>query len=327
MSSGITKTDNMAYVGQVPWHSIGNEVPEGVTIPEMRKAASLEWEIGMAPLFYELAPPTGEGFPIRYGIPDRVMYRVDTNTLLDVVGPDYIPAQNDEVLEFFREYLATGDMLLNTAGSLWGGRYVWGLAKLKVGFTLPGGDRVEGHLLVANANKYGRGLIVKFVMERVVCHNTLSIALRESGRQITIAHNRKFDEAARTDAKRKLGLAVDTFASLEKEAIAFSKVALKDEQVTKVLAATFSLELNADEQPLKETRKVKRIRELYLGAGTGAELGSAFGTAWGLLNAVTQYVDHEYGRTRDTRLRNAWFGGGEVTKRRARLALWKEVST
>jgi phage/plasmid-like protein (TIGR03299 family) len=323
MSSGLTAKEKMAYVGEKPWHEFGNPVPAGVSIEEMRQAAGLMWQIELAPLFYELTGAGGE--PTRYGVRDKVMYRADTNTVLDVVGANYVPAQNDEVLEFFREYLATGDLTLETAGSLWGGRYVWGLAKLRVGFTLPGGDRVEGYLLVANANKYGRGMIVKFVMERVVCWNTLTIALTESGRQITIAHNRKFDATARDDAKLKLGLAVDTFASLEKEAVAFANYQLTEKQVNQVLAATFTLELTAEEQPFKETRNVKRVRELYLGAGTGADLQSAQGTAWGLLNAVTQFVDHEYGRSADNRLRNAWFGGGEVTKRRARQALWKAV--
>jgi phage/plasmid-like protein (TIGR03299 family) len=308
----------MSYVGQVPWHGLGNEVTEGVSIEEMLVAAGLTWPIELETLFYTRGDTN-------FGIHDKVMIRGDTNTVLDVVGPDYVPAQNNEVLEFFREYLITGDLALNTAGSLWGGRYVWGLARLKVGFTLPGGDRVEGYLLVANANKYGRGLIVKFVMERVVCHNTLTIALNEGGRQITIAHNRKFDEAARRDAKLKLGLAVDTFASLEKEATTFAAMALEEEQVNRVLAATFSLELTEDEQPLKANRKFNRVKELYLGAGIGAEMASAQGTAWGLLNAVTQFVDHEYGRTQDNRLRNSWFGGGEVVKRRTRQAIWKEA--
>jgi phage/plasmid-like protein (TIGR03299 family) len=319
VSSGITETDNIAYVGQVPWHSLGTEVAEGATIEEMRDAASLGWKIGVASQFFEV-----DG--VRYGSPDRIIYREDTKDILDTVGPDYIPAQNDEVLEFFREYLATGDMTLNTAGSLWGGRYVWGLAKLKVAFELAGGDQVTGYLLVANANKYGRGLIVKFVMERVVCHNTLTIALNETGRQISIAHNRKFDADARQDAKLKLGLAMDTFASLEKEATVFSKTALEEVQVNRVLGATFDLEVAEDEQPVKENRKFKRVKELYLGAGIGADLESAKGTAWGVLNAVTQYVDHEYGRGADKRLRHAWFEGGEVVKRRARQAIWKEAA-
>ena len=72
---------------------------------------------------------------------------------------------------------------------------------------------------------------------------------------------------------------------------------------------------------------MKRVKELYLGAGIGAQLESAAGTGWGLLNAVTQFVDHEYGRTQDNRLRNSWFGGGEVVKRRTRQALLKEATS
>lgn len=316
MSHGITETDQMAYVGKTPWHGLGNEVPEGVSIEEMLKAANLSWRVGRAPLFFEADD-------VRYKLRDRVIYREDTKAVLDTVGPKYVPTQNDEAFEFFRAYLATGDMTLNTAGSLWGGRYVWGLAKLRVGFELPGGDAVTGHLLVANANKYGRGLIVKFVMERVVCHNTLTVALNETGKQITIPHNREFNAAARKDAERKLGLAVDTFASLEKEAQVLAELRLPDAAVTRVLKATFIPKRAEGTDP---TRLMKRVKELYLGAGIGAEMASAQGTGWGLLNAVTQYVDHEYGRTQDGRLRTSWFGGGEVTKRRARQALWKEAS-
>jgi phage/plasmid-like protein (TIGR03299 family) len=314
MSSGITKTDQIAYVGLTPWHSLGNQVPEDVSVEEMIVAANLGWPIEIAPLFFTI---DGK----QHLVPERVMYRGDTNDVLDVVGPIYEPAQNTEVLEFFRDYLATGDLKLNTAGSLWGGKYVWGLAKLKVGFTLPGGDQVEGYLLVANANKYGRGLIVKFVLERVVCHNTLSIALSENGRQVTIAHNRKFDADARRDAQQKLGLAVDTFKNLEKEAQTFAKHKLTDDEVNRVLGITFDLKLD-EEEIYVENRRATRVRELYEGAAIGADLKSATGTSWGLLNSVTQYMDHEAGRSQDTRLRNAWFGGGETIKNRARKALW-----
>ena len=314
MSHGITKTDDMAYVGKEPWHSLGHAVPAGVSIEEMRDTARLGWPIELAPLTFEINGRV-------LAVPHRVMYRGDTEEVLDVVGPDYVPAQNEEVLEFFREYLATGDLALETAGSLWGGKYVWGLAKLKAGFTLAGGDTVGGYLLVANANKYGRGLIVKFVLERVVCHNTITIALNESGRQVTIAHNRKFDAEARRDAQVRLGLAVDTFKSLEKEAQAFSKLKLEDEQVNFVLGKTFSL--NYEDDVYVENRRARRVRALYEGAGIGTELKSANGTGWGLLNAVTQYIDHEAGRTQDTRLRNSWFGGSGVLKSRARSALWE----
>lgn len=314
--------DSMAYAGQTPWHGLGNKVPETASIEEMQVAAGLTWSTKVAALSFKAGSA-------HVKIPRRAMYRDDTNGFLDIVGPEYIPAQNDEVLEFFREYLASGDMTLETAGALDAGRYVWGLGKLKVDFTLPGGDRVEGYLLVCNPNIYGKGLIVKFVMTRVVCQNTLTGALNETGQRVTIAHIRKFDAETRAAAKEAIGLATDAVISLKKEAEAFANLRLTDGAVDSILQEVFGLEMEPDpEQGIERVRHVpttKRIKDLYLGAGIGSQLESAAGTAWGLLNAVTQYVDHEQGKTADARLKNAWFGQGQVRKDKTRQAIWKSL--
>lgn len=332
MSAGLTETDHLAYTGATPWHGLGTEVPEGITVDEMLVAAKLNWRIKLGQLGYDAiirqdgAGPTATNERVeRRTASHQVMYRTDTGEELDVVGPEYVPTQNVEALEFFREYLAAGDMVLSTAGSLWGGRYVWCLADLRNGFTLPGDDEVTGRLLVANPNKYGKGLIVKFVAERVVCHNTLTVALNETGRQITVPHTREFHAEARADAKRKLGLATQALGNLRVEAETFAAHHLPAPGVERVLAATFRYHLDPDGRPLGVSRAAKRVRDLYEGKGMGADLPSARETAWGLLNAVTQFIDHERGRDQDTRVRNAFFGTGETTKNRARAALWKEV--
>ena len=81
---------------------------------------------------------------------------------------------------------------------------------------------------------------------------------------------------------------------------------------------------HSDQQPsnnksgLVNERALKRVQELYDGAGKGADLASAAGTAWGLLNAVTEYVDHERrARSQEYRLDSAWFGQGAALKQRA----------
>src|SRR3990167_7812579 len=287
MAHGITKTDHMAYAGQTPWHEIGTPVKDTLTPEEMAEAAKLGWTIEVAPLRFI-------GLDLKeHTVPQRVMFRSDTLDVLDVVGPKYVPAQNAQILAFFREYVKTGDMKLDTAGSLWGGRWVWGLAKLKDGFTLCEGDTVKGHLLVANPNRYGSGIVVKFVAERVVCHNTLTTALGEKdGRTIVIAHDREFDEPAREDAARRIGLARDSVATFKAEALKFAETKFSDKQVTRVISKTFRVSLNNEEQFAVDKRVTKRIKELYHGQAIGAALPSAAGTAWGLLNAVTQYVDH-----------------------------------
>lgn len=315
MSHEITSTDNMAYVGEKPWHGLGTELPEGCSIEQMQVAAGLNWTIETRPMSYL------DANDIATDAPRKAMLRMDTNELLDVVGPEYIPAQPAEVLEFFRDYLAAGELALSTAGSLKGGRYIWGQADLKDGFTLAGGDEVKGKLLVANPNRYGKGLIVKFVAERVVCWNTLTAALGEGGRQVTIAHNRKMDEEGRRHALRRIGLATTSLLDFKAEAEALSKRQLTEAEVLETLAETFRVPVTDSGELTRQSRTINRVRDFFEGAGMGADLVSARGTAWGLLNAVTQYVDHEYGHTQDARMEHAWFGGGEVMKRRAQTKL------
>jgi len=324
MSHEITSTDGIAYrlsEGD-PWHGLGVGLPDDATLEDYAEGAGLRWRIKTAPVFATLDDGT------HVDVPRKVMYRSDTKQVLDVIGPEYVPAQPDEVLEFFRDYLASGDMTMTTVGSLKAGRYVWAQANLRKGFTLAGGDTVDGRLLIANPNQYGRGLIVKLVMTRVVCANTIRFALTENGRQIVLAHNRTFDKEARDDAARRFGLAADAFENLKHEAEAFAATRIADEaDVTRVLAATWKVPLTEDGEVLmRKSRQVKRCRELYDGAGIGASLPSAAGTAWGLLNAVTQYVDHEMGRGQEAdRAAASMFGDGDKIKGRARKALWQLV--
>lgn len=320
------QSEHVAWRGEKPWTRAGVEVAPDASIDEIRSAAKLDWGTELKPLSYEV---TSADVATRVDVGWRAMVRSDTGALLDIVGPKTIPAQNEEVLAFFRDYLAVGALTLNAAGLIQGGRYVWGLAKLGRGFTLPGGDEVGGHLLVANANKYGKGLIVKLVAERFACWNQVTISLTKGNKVVSIPHNQKFDVAGRAHALAKLGLATDAFASLQKEAETFSELRLDDRSVDRVLAATFrlpALEAVDDTPVWRDTRGAKRVRELFAGAGEGATLISAAGTGWGLLNAVTQYLDHEHGRGDDTRLRNAWFEGGETVKKRARTAIWAEAA-
>ena len=324
MSDKIMNDDGMAYrlsEGH-PWHGKGVGLPDDATLDDYRAAANLNWEIQTAPLFYQRVGPTET---VNVPVNRRVMFRADTLNALDVIGSEYVPAQPSEVLEFFRDYLGSGDMTMTTCGSLSGGRYVWGQANLKEGFTLAGGDEVRGKLLIANPNRYGHGLIAKLVLERVVCWNTLTMALSESGRKIILAHNRKFDEPARRDAMTKFGLAAAGFANIKKEATTFAQTRITDDAaVTKVLAGAFKVPLTEKGELLRDSRQVNRCRDLFDGVGDGAGLASAAGTAWGLLNAVTQYVDHEMGRgDANDRLAFSWFGSGDGIKNRARKALWQ----
>jgi phage/plasmid-like protein (TIGR03299 family) len=313
--------ENMAYVGATPWHGKGNELRKDTPIERWLTSAGLAWPVITTPATYTWVDPQGEAHT-RTTDQHRLLIRGDTGDVLDRVGANYTPFQNAEVLEFFREYLDAGEAFIETAGSLKDGRYIWAMANLESGFQLGTAkqpDRVEGRVLVINPHKYGRGATVKLVSIAVVCWNTLQLALRGKGAELQLWHNRQFDEALRQDAKERLGIARDSLRSLREDAEALVSYPVVVKDAVPIIAELFKGDptVDRDQQP----RTVKRVVDLFDGEGIGATLDSRAETAWGLLNAVTQYVDHERGRSQDARLEFAWLGGGDSLKRRARVRL------
>lgn len=318
--------ETMAYVGETPWHSLGNKVHHGVSIERMMIEAGLEWEVHTRPVLFQpfsgLGDPTAlteterlKGRELWRDTKHRVMFRNSDNHVLDIVGPEYIPVQNSQVLEFFREYVDAGDMELETAGSLQQGRYVWALAKMKAGFTLLGDDKVDGYIFLANPHQYGKGYIVKFTTVRIVCSNTLMMALGGGGAEFKMWHTREFNKELQDEAKRRLGIARERLESFHEDADELARRHMSVEQATAAIARVFAPKL--EKEPLeKQSPTVKRIIDLYNGRAYGANLVSSNGTAWGVLNAATQYLDHEYGKSADARITNAWLGEGDTKKRR-----------
>lgn len=320
MSAG--NIESLAYnvAEGTPWHGLGNPVEDGATVEQMLKAGGLDWEVLTAPVRYYLPGSNIDGVKVapKQMTDDQhfVLFRADTGAVLDIVGRGYVPTQNAEILEFFREYVEAGDMRLDTVGALDGGRRVWAQAIMDRAFELPGGDVVEGRVLLANPHIYGKGMVAKFCATRVVCQNTWTQALSEgSAGEVKLWHNRAFDEATRQEAKRRLGIARERMDAFEEVANRLTELSLDPDVVARLAARVFGVD---EDRPLeKQTPTVKRIVALWEGEGMGADLPSAKGTAWGAFSAFTQYQDWEYGRSQDRRMQVAWFGRGELIKRRA----------
>lgn len=314
--------DTMAYVGEVPWHGLGNALPASPTVEQMREAAGLVWEPELLDLSFEF-----RGQPNISKI-RRALVRSDSGYELDAVGPDYVPIHNVEVLEFFREYAEAGELSLETAGSLDNGRYVWALAKTQESFTVGDADRVEGYVLLANPHRYGHGATAKLTMTRVVCWNTLMAALG-SGREgrVQIWHTKEFNKARRDEVQKQMGIAREGLAQYREQVEQLVALKLETERAQELVLDIFNAPLPEPTQPTawadrweaaKKPKAVGRVLEIYHADLWGQALPTARDTAWGLLNAVTRYVDHESGKTANTRLREAWFNGGtERLKNRA----------
>jgi hypothetical protein len=152
---------------------------------------------------------------------------------------------------------------------------------------------------------------------RVVCNNTLTIAVDGTTKAIKVPHNTRFDPQA---VKKQLGIAVSQW-----DEFMYRMRALAERKVQWHEAMGFFMNVLCDVTPnsklpevLPNERALRKVQSLYEGGGRGATLESAQGTAWGLLNAVTEYVDHERrARSNEYRMDSAWFGQGAQIKHRA----------
>ena len=189
MINGVAQ---MAYAGETPWHGLGAQVSNELSPAQMMEKAGLNWEVKKKSLAYETTSGDSIVVPGK-----QALVRSSDEKLLDIVGDDWNPVQNAEAFEFFSEYVLAGDMEMNTAGSLKGGKNVFALAKVKESFTILGDDQVDSYLLFSNPHQYGKCIDVRFTPIRVVCNNTLTMSLNESSRNsVKMNHRSVFDADA-----------------------------------------------------------------------------------------------------------------------------------
>jgi len=310
----------MAYVGQTPWHGLGQKLESGATIEIWQVAAGMEWGIKSAPVRFELDNQF-------HKMDDRkVLFRSDNNAALSVVSNQYKPVQPREMLEFFRDLTENAGFTLETAGTLFGGRRMWALAKTNAeAVVLDARDAVRNYLLLSTACDGTLATEARFTSIRVVCNNTLSWAVRtdNSAGRVKVLHRSHFDADA---VKNELGVE-QAQAQFEDTMKLFRELAdtpLLPAQTVLQTAELFrpgALQLEIEElEKIVASRPLKRVVEMAA-RGTGL-IGNDFEgserTQWGWLNAVTQFVDHEArARSNDNRLNSAWFGNGDAMKRRA----------
>jgi phage/plasmid-like protein (TIGR03299 family) len=297
----------MAYVGQVPWHGLGQALAAGAPIETWLTQAGLDWTVKQTPVCFRAGPTY-------HKLTDKqVLFRSDTQEALGVVSNKYKVVQPKEVLEFFRDLVGVNGYELNTAGTLGGGKKFWALASVGEEAAIIGDDTVRGFLLLATSCDGSLSTTARFVIERVVCQNTLEMAMGEKTmHKVNVSHRSQFSSS---NVKAQLGLAEGSFREFLVAARRLAKVA-----VTKEQAETFTGALLRDHgmiatENLVKSKPVQSIQELFLGAGLGAELLGVAGTAWGLVNAITEYIDHRAKSKSDShRLDNAWFGLGAQVK-------------
>jgi phage/plasmid-like protein (TIGR03299 family) len=246
-----------------------------------------------------------------------VLYRSDTKAPLSVVSQRYKVVQPEEILEFYRDLTEYAGYELETAGVLKGGRKFWALARSGLSTSLKGQDQVNDYLLLATSCDGTLATMATPTTVRVVCNNTLQIAVDGTSQAVKVPHRSEFDPRA---VKSQLGISVSQWNDFmyRMKALADRKIDHHEAQhyfQSVICGAEKPID---DPSKLPNYRALNKVQKLYHGEGRGSHLITAQDTAWGLLNAVTEYVDHDKrARSNDTRMDSAWFGQGAQLKQEA----------
>lgn len=312
--------ENMAYTEDVPWHGLGQELERDASLEQWQEAAGLNWSAVKSPVMFHVE--------CEDGLPDLdtfakkfVLHRSDNGRPLGIVSDRYCPVQPNQIIEFFQTVVEElGAFEMETLGALFGGRKVWALARAKEDMISLAGDEVRRYLLLATSYDGSINTVVQQTSVRVVCNNTLSVSYRRGEKQVEpvlkIKHFQNFSVA---NVRQRMHLEND-WAEF---AVALDKMASKKMSVLDARDMFMSaLGVDPDWKRGKVSNqletKLGRLEEIRENA-PGQDAVSAKDTVWGVVNALTYFVDHENtSRVGNVgRIDKAWFGEGAIVKSRA----------
>lgn len=304
--------ESMAFVGATPWHGLGNPLSPQQPLDVWLTEAGMDWRIEQSDVLFNVAD---DGMHIRPFTDSKVLYRSDSLAPLSVVSPRYKVVQPSEVLEFYRDLVSAGGFELETAGVLKGGRKLWALAKTGQEALLKGGDRVKAYLLLATSCDGTLCTTAQFTSVRVVCNNTLQMAVKDRTGAVKVPHSTVFDPQQVKDA---LGLGLSAWDRFIGNIKQLSQRTVSPEEASQFFREVLDEPLVTGGEDAVTSKALQQVSALYSGGGMGSMLAGTRGTAWGLVNAMTEYVDHRRrARSQDYRLDSAWFGQGAQLKGKA----------
>lgn len=310
----------MFFVGEPPWHRLGTQLSSPPTAQEAIKAAKLDWTVSEQPMLI-----SGNGYthviPDRHAIVRDDLLQTKECPVLGVVGKVYAPLQNYEAFSFFDPIIESKNATYETAGALGNGERVWILAKLRDSIVVGKHDQTDKYLLLSNSHDGTSSVQIKFTPIRVVCQNTLTMALQD-GKSIRVSHTRDLHERLE-NARDTLHRVNRRYAEIESAFQQFALISLARSRLDDYLHLVFPDPELPDEptreyeSKLKVARNDRQQSEILFAEGRGNKEDGVAGTLWAAYNGVTEYVDYYRGAHFDRHLYSIWFGEGYLIKARA----------
>lgn len=270
--------ETMFYVRETPWHGLGTKVMEAPSSKEALRLAGLDWNVVQEPIYTENEEII-EGYKANVRDSDR--------RVLGVVTDRYKIIQNEEAFAFTDELLGEG-VRYETAGSLMNGRKVWILARMPQEYIISG-ERISPYLVFSNTHDGSGAVKVALTPIRVVCQNTLNLALATAKRSWAMIHTGAVKEKMQ-EARDTLSLASTYMTHLGKEFEALRMKKLADKQVMDYIEILLPIE---DDSTPQQTKNMKRLREdMKLRYFEAPDLQDVGKNAYRFINAVSDFATH-----------------------------------
>ena len=270
--------ETMFYVREKPWHGLGVKVMEAPTSSDALVYAGLDWTVEQKDVY------TGDGALIS-GY--KANTRSSDDTVLGIVSDRYKIVQNEDAFKFTDDLLGEG-VTYETAGALQSGKKVWMLAKMPHRYIV-GGDEIEPYMVVMNSHDGSSGIKVAMTPIRVVCQNTLNLALGSAKRIWTTKHTENVMSRVH-EARETLMLAETYMGELEHSIDRLSQIPLSDRKVMEFMQEFFPVtEDMTDAQKKNNLRLLEDLKRRYWDAPDLAHVGK---NGYRFVNAVSDFATH-----------------------------------
>lgn len=285
---------------EVPWHNLGTVLDHKMTSEEAIRLARLDFTVEKGPLYVkylnEINNQRGKEYKANFGT-----YRTDTGFVLGIVGSDYTVIQNTEVFNFFDDIVDKDEAIFETAGVLGQGQVIFVTAKLPEDINVRG-DLIKQYLLLSTSHDGTGAINILFTPTRVVCQNTLNLALSVKTRnKVKIKHtknaneriiqakdilgiSRKYKETLKQNMEHLVSIKMDT----DTTRYAINKVFLSPEEESSLVKLGT---LDAKRSKDISTRKSNHIENVlnYIEYGVGQNTEATYHTAFGVLQGVVSF--------------------------------------
>lgn len=347
MAHDLMDDKEMVYVGEKPWHGLGTEIQQDATGDDVIRILNLS-DVELRPVF--TFNNAGEMVEIEEKF---ATVRTKEGRPLGVVGSDFTPVQDAELIQTLDKLRAEKLVRFETAGLLKNGARFWVMLNVpedKFMLKTPNGklDEVIRRLLVAHGHDGSLKTMILPTNTRVVCANTLGMALsenkakrKENGRGsgivngYVIKHTRNADERIKA-AVEGYKESIKYFDLVRKEAEKLIATPFSDGNMKQLTAGLFPVAPDREDDIPAQTLKSRFEVERLFVEGAGHQELALTGTAWGAYNAVTEYLDYnrptrgiektDHRAMTERRMTNAWFQGPVMTKKYEALQLIHEIA-